>query len=973
MAKVEIGRIGIMITLLLVGALSSAIHIQSAKTSENGLVGWWKFDESSGTTAYDSSGSNNHGFLTDGPTWASGKIGEALSFDGTDDYVNVPDSDSLDLTEALTATMWFKPAITITPDNPWFYSLLMKWHGIGDQWRTGYGIQIKEEGKISFLRGHGSGEASGIGGIAHTWIANEWYHVAITYDASLPSGNGKIYVNGVFESQDDETRPIAINTLSLCINNDPFELWHPQVKFFPGVIDDVRIYNRALNEEEIRGLAQTLDLWPMFGHDSGHTSCSTSKAPNANNTLWTFEADTEWLTGPSIVNGKAFAGAANGKIYALNESSGALLWNYTTEGPTGIPAISNEVVFGPSNDGKLYALNESTGSLLWNFTTSGDVGAPVIANDIVFIAAWWEGKIYALNKTNGMLLWAFSAPAYGLEQPAVADGMVFTGSSSGVFYALDEFDGSVRWSYPVGFYMDDTPSVANGIVYNGAWNSLLYAFNETTGSLLWTAPAGSWGAAVAIAHNKVIYSFEGASEIRALDAMTGSFLWSYLVGDRLSRLALADGKVFAASKDRKVYALNESSGQLIWSYDTEIVINEAPCVPSVADDILFVGSATEYGIPAKLFAFGQHDIAVTDVMPRKTVVGQGNKADVNVTVSNHGGYQETFDVSLFAKPSGLVGYWEFDEGKAIIAHDSSGNGNHGTLINEPTWVDGFYGKALQFDGQDNYVSIDPESFENLPMGDSERTVTAWVNVKNGGTIIYYGDDNVAGPSTAFSILLYTDRIVMDNYFNGGIINVSLLPNHWYFMSCVYYGNTTVGFYVDGVYEGSMTMPEVLNTYSTGHFSIGTRFDTWNNIQAPFNGTIDEVEIYNRALSAREIWADYVLSPIEMQTVTLDSGESTNLIFTLNASSFAKGNYTMIAYTAPVSGETDMADNTLVDGWIIVTIQGDVNGDFKVDGKDVAIIAKYFSGSASDYPNADINSDNKIDGRDLAVVAKYFNT
>ena len=55
----------------------------------NGLVGWWKFDETNGTVAYDSSGNGNDGNLTNGPTWVGGKIGGALSFDGGDDFVDV--------------------------------------------------------------------------------------------------------------------------------------------------------------------------------------------------------------------------------------------------------------------------------------------------------------------------------------------------------------------------------------------------------------------------------------------------------------------------------------------------------------------------------------------------------------------------------------------------------------------------------------------------------------------------------------------------------------------------------------------------------------------------------------------------------------------------------------------------------------------------------------------------------------------
>ncbi|MBU2565500.1 MAG: hypothetical protein KJ655_04525, partial [Candidatus Thermoplasmatota archaeon] len=63
------------------------------KNAEEGLVACWYFDENNGTTAYDSSGNNNNGTIH-GATWTTGVNGSALSFDGVDDYVNIPDSSS---------------------------------------------------------------------------------------------------------------------------------------------------------------------------------------------------------------------------------------------------------------------------------------------------------------------------------------------------------------------------------------------------------------------------------------------------------------------------------------------------------------------------------------------------------------------------------------------------------------------------------------------------------------------------------------------------------------------------------------------------------------------------------------------------------------------------------------------------------------------------------------------------------------
>ncbi|MDP3947882.1 MAG: hypothetical protein Q8Q41_04315, partial [bacterium] len=84
---------------------------QASAPSTSGLIAHWKFDESSGTGASDSSGNGNNGTLTNGPTWATGKINGALSFDGVNDYVIVASSaTSMDDMPAITVSAWIKPS-----------------------------------------------------------------------------------------------------------------------------------------------------------------------------------------------------------------------------------------------------------------------------------------------------------------------------------------------------------------------------------------------------------------------------------------------------------------------------------------------------------------------------------------------------------------------------------------------------------------------------------------------------------------------------------------------------------------------------------------------------------------------------------------------------------------------------------------------------------------------------------------------
>jgi len=86
------------------------------------------------------------------------------------------------------------------------------------------------------------------------------------------------------------------------------------------------------------------------------------------------------------------------------------------------------------------------------------------------------------------------------------------------------------------------------------------------------------------------------------------------------------------------------------------------------------------------------------------------------------------------------------------------------------------------------------------------------------------------------------------------------------------------------------------------------------------------------------------------------------------------NYTIWAEALPVPYEKNLGDNTLIDGQVKVRIMGDVNGDGKVDGRDIAAVAAAFNTKPGDprwNPNADFNRDNKVDGRDIAIIARYY--
>jgi len=109
--KVKSGLIlsAILIAILAISYLTySTFSTKAQSSTDPSLVGLWHFDEGTGTTAADSSGNNNNGTLVNGPTWTTGKVGGALSFDGVDDYASLGTSGMPSGSQPFSISVWMK-------------------------------------------------------------------------------------------------------------------------------------------------------------------------------------------------------------------------------------------------------------------------------------------------------------------------------------------------------------------------------------------------------------------------------------------------------------------------------------------------------------------------------------------------------------------------------------------------------------------------------------------------------------------------------------------------------------------------------------------------------------------------------------------------------------------------------------------------------------------------------------------------
>ncbi|MHC4867433.1 MAG: LamG-like jellyroll fold domain-containing protein, partial [Planctomycetota bacterium] len=204
----------------------------------DGLSAHWKLNESSGTTASDSSGNNHSGYLN-GFTFdnnsVTGIMDGALNFDGADDYVNCP-SISFEANEQYTYSVWLRangidqdsyPCIISDEDSLSITGFKLSWNN----------------GKIELCPGPAASTLSELSNDGTTW-----HHVAFTYRGNPGGGAGTLYLDGIAESSYFE-KPFSDSG-----GNFKMGAWEYYNFYFKGTIDDVRIYDRVLSGDEIRRL-----------------------------------------------------------------------------------------------------------------------------------------------------------------------------------------------------------------------------------------------------------------------------------------------------------------------------------------------------------------------------------------------------------------------------------------------------------------------------------------------------------------------------------------------------------------------------------------------------------------------------------------------------------------------------------------------------------------------------------------------
>ena len=212
-------------------------------------IAWWKLDETFGLTASDSSGNGNTGTLVNGPVWTTGKIDNALNFDGESNYIELGDDSDFNITGNITLSLWFKGSGSdvctligkydnVAPDQGYFIRM-----SNGNNWDPGgrltFGV-YKDDTSDKFIT-------------TSAYNDGLWHFLAATY---TPNGSSRpiIYIDG--QTAAGTTAGSAITSIGAASGyNFRIGTYPPDITYdYNGLIDEVRVYNRALSVAEVQTL-----------------------------------------------------------------------------------------------------------------------------------------------------------------------------------------------------------------------------------------------------------------------------------------------------------------------------------------------------------------------------------------------------------------------------------------------------------------------------------------------------------------------------------------------------------------------------------------------------------------------------------------------------------------------------------------------------------------------------------------------
>ncbi|KRE32653.1 LamG-like jellyroll fold domain-containing protein [Paenibacillus sp. Soil522] len=830
--------------------------------ADTNLKTWYPFNETSGTTAADSSGYGNSGTVNGGTnaTWTTGKYGNAINFGGTNTtaaYVALP-GNVVDNFTSMTISAWVNSsntsdAISLFTAGPAAAAIPTKY------------MMMMLNGSRFTITANGNSAEQNIspGG---NLTANTWKHIAVTLNGST----GTLYIDGAQAAQNTGMTLKPSDLAPTSSGNFIGKSAWTGDKYLKGQVDDFRIYNRAISASEVTSVmnGQTLATvttaptgvtatpadyssinlsWSAVTGATGyHVYVANSSAANA---IYT-KVNTDVITGTTFES----KGLKSNTTYYYKVTA------VNAVGESGISVIASAKTPNAMPDSSLiawYKFDESSGTTTADSSGYGNSGTVNGGSNTTWTAGKYENAInFGGTNTTAAYVTLPGNIVDNLSDMTISAWV----NSSNTADAISLFTaGPAAAATPTKYMM----MLLKGSRFTITANGSLAEQNISQGSNL---SANTWKhVAVTLSGSTGILYIDGAEAARNTGmTFKPSDLAPTISGNFIGKSAWTGDKYLKGQVDDfRIYNRAISASEV-----TNVMDGKTLAVPTVPTGLsakaasgLQIGlnwtaasNATGYNVKRATVSGGPYtNIATVITGTSYTDTGLTAGAAYYYVVSAVNPGHESNN-STEASATMPIAQLEFNETSGITAADATGSGWNGTLAGGPLWAAGKSGNAVDLDGTNDYVALPA----GLVSSADNATIAAWVNldtVSNWMRIFDFG----SGTSTYMFLTPKNGsngkiRFAIKN--NGSseqiIEGQSALPTGGWHHVAVTLNGATGTLYVDGLQVGSNTAMTLKPS------DLGSTTQNWigrSQFADPYlNGRVDDFRIYSRALTASEITA-----------------------------------------------------------------------------------------------------------------------
>lgn len=337
--------------------------------------------------------------------------------------------------------------------------------------------------------------------------------------------------------------------------------------------------------------------------------------------MWSYQTGGPIRSSPIVANGSVFVNSMDGFTYALNQQTGQLEWRtHIGKSYDSSPiAYGDSIYTGSLYAGKLYRLNASNGAQIWNSTLKNIGTQFLVVNRVVYAIneSGQAGTLFAIDSKTGLSSWSINTTY--VDQMAYSQGRLYLEDIlNGTISAIDVLTHSTTWKYNTNAIAAGGITVAEGVLYGGGASNgggNFTALNATTGTPFWSKQIGAIGAP-AVAYGMIVLNW--GHGVLTLNQTDGSILWFSNFGSIgipgsipavADRLAIAGGGSLGEIPDPTIYAYDVRSGAIVWEFPVKLGANSSP---AVSNGIIYVGDEAGY-----LYAIGaaSQNLTLTSALP----------------------------------------------------------------------------------------------------------------------------------------------------------------------------------------------------------------------------------------------------------------------------------------------------------------------------------------------------------------------